>query len=93
MGSTTPANDADADTGETLTDVASCTAPNVAYGGGGLIADGSSDASLVVSSYPSDATTNRDWTYSVHVSTDVDTGAFDPTDDVTVTAFVLCGNP
>jgi hypothetical protein len=92
--SSSPTNDADADVGETISDTASCTAPQVAYGGGGTIAETSSDATVVAwESYPSDGTNNRDWTYSANIQVDPETGGSDQSDDVTVTAYVLCGNP
>ena len=86
----TPANDTDADKNETYTVTASCPAGKVAYGGGGNVAETSSDAVIVsVSSYPSSTTM---WTFKAEVIGDSDGGSSDKTDAVTVTAYVLCGN-
>jgi S-layer homology domain len=86
----TSASDADADKGESYTVTATCGAGKVAYGGGGNVAETSSDAVIVtVSSYPSSATV---WTFRVEVTGDSDGGNSDKTDAVTVTAYVLCGN-
>ena len=86
----TPASDADADLREVYTVTASCPAGKVAYGGGGSIVEGSSDAVIVeVSNFTSSATV---WTFKAEVIADSDSGSADKTDAVVVAAYVLCGN-
>jgi hypothetical protein len=87
----TPASDADADKGQSYSVTATCPAGKVAYGGGGNVAEASSDAVIVaVSSFPSSTSV---WTFKAEVTADSDSGSKDKTDGVTVTAYVLCGNP
>ena len=89
--STTPDTDADGDINETDTDTASCTAPKVAYGGGGVYTIGGDDAYVALTqSFPSDATNNRDWTVVGEVI--AETGD-DGNENTSLTAYVLCGNP
>ena len=89
--SNSPVSDTDADLGESYTDTATCPAGKVAFGGGGSIVENSSDATIVeVSSFPSASAV---WTFKAEVVLDVDTKNKDKSDGVTVTAYVLCGNP
>ena len=60
-------------------------------GGGGSFVVNSSVAVIVqVSSFPS---SNTAWTFKGEVISDSDSGSKDKSDGVTVTAYVLCGNP
>ena len=76
---------------ETYSGVATCPVGLVVYGGGGTIVEGTSDAVIgTVSTYPSSTTA---WTFTAEVTFDSDVGGNDANDDVTVTAYALCGNP
>jgi hypothetical protein len=86
-----PHNRTNADGGDTFADDASCTGGKVAYGGGVSISSSHGDAvAVAVSSYPSSSTT---WSVSaVVVSDPSDFGSTNNNDNITVTAYVLCGN-
>jgi hypothetical protein len=87
----TTISDADADKGEIWSVTATCPAGRVAYGGGGSIAESSSDAVIgTVHSFPSSSTV---WSFRAEVTADSDSGHADRSDAMTLTAYVLCGNP
>ena len=89
--SDSPTEEADADTGEQTTDTVACTGDLVAYGGGGTLVDSSGDAqSAVYASYPSSAT---EWTFTAKTIIDWSEGGGNASDNLVVTAYVLCGNP